>query len=136
MSEGRPKIRWARGFFRAWVVIFIIWSIPAAYINYDWSYERKDFSVKIGEKEYKTNRDFYNEDFLNQQREIDALINDKAKDPGDWPRSSDRNNWHIEHGPFLFRTLIPPFCWALIPPIILLVFGAMIGWAISGFKRA
>ncbi|MFT8367549.1 MAG: hypothetical protein ABF646_02230 [Acetobacter papayae] len=136
MSEERPKIRWARGFLRVWFIVFVLWAVPSFYYNYDPKYICPERNLRIGHVYYHVGEEFYTLNNEKKQETVDEIISSKHSNTEDWPTSSDRKSWHLSPRGYSFKSLTLPIEWSLIPPIALLVFGYMIGWAISGFKRA
>jgi hypothetical protein len=98
-------MNWRRGSFRAWLLLAVIWCGLIAV--YAWS------------------------DFNTTNMQMTMATNEPGcDDPKFIPLSCERQIDVATHG-----SLWAYVIWAMTPPLILLIFGAALGWAVSGFRK-
>lgn len=125
-QSSRRKVRWARGFFRAWIVLSVVWVVLVGlFMAESFPTEGKPwFAVEFeGER-------------LSRQELLEAASN--AKSAGNMvaeerflalANSVERRVSDAQRSAIWQRAIA-----AAIPPIVVLALGALIGWAARGFR--
>ena len=102
-------MNWARGFFRLWLAISLIWIITV------FAYEHVVVPAKIAA----------------QRACADARKGDASLgNPND---CFDKG--HVRFDDLISVDAIPYLGWALVPPFVILALGLILGWIFSGFRR-
>jgi len=139
-----------RGLFRLWIVLAILWFIPASYLRYDFlkPFLQKTSISFSGEKRRLTLTDPVDRDGfskLSRPEQIRSFISSGIL-PADIKQqalnelnSKGRLDYSIQDE-FYFRGILAewPISLALIlgPPLSLLLFGFLVAWIAAGFRQA
>ena len=102
-------MNWARGFFRLWLAISLIWIITV------FAYEHVVVPAKIAA----------------QRACADARKGDASL--GNPYDCFDKG--HVRFDDLISVDVVPYLGWALLPPFVILALGLILGWIISGFRR-
>jgi hypothetical protein len=128
MDKGSEKrVRWARGFFRAWVVIALLWAAFASFVAYDsFPSEAKPWF-----------RAEHDGQWLTKTELLDAA--DSARLAGDSATGDKLVGLAMTIDRQISEArLNAAFQWFLavtLPPMVLLALGALVGWVARGFQR-
>lgn len=85
MSDNKPRIRWGRGFFRAWVVVSVVWACASVLIFHsEIKYKSSDVHLEINGRDVTVG-----EEFLHLSREQqDKTVDEIAKSIGVHPNNT------------------------------------------------
>jgi hypothetical protein len=112
--NGRTRIRWKRGLFRAWVVFAVLWIAVAAWVQTRPLVPTGNpFQDLIDAIPYRTRNACEEAAKTNPQLVIEACVEEAHK-----------KNWRDAN----------KVMWVLLPPVLILLFGSVVGWAIQGFR--
>jgi hypothetical protein len=126
-AEAKPEaspILWKRGFFRAWVVAAVLWIAAAAWIQIE---PPTDYFADIGPPRIWRVEDYFADIFgpprtrsgCEEAAKTEPLVNVEA-----CVERAHMENWRDAR-----RVM-----WALLPPVLMLMFGGVIAWTIQGFR--
>jgi hypothetical protein len=120
-------VAWARGFFRVWVLLSIVWIGGAILVV-------THPPVQIGPPQFDETMPFLKITPSGKFMKSLAECRAEAKlDPGvDLQNCAEY--FEAERVQQLWR-FVRPTGWVVAPPLVLLFFGAAIGWALRGFRR-
>ena len=150
-------IRWARGFFRLWMLVAVLWVGAGAVLGVGGLMnpyvERQILLVPAATNEL-TMVPRWSAAYPNLQTLVaaDAIVETElaegyslyTRKDMSWPRLNSLTvegkvlvASHIQEQTAAQRSKMAPSVvgWVLLPPTVLLAFGWAIGWAISGFRR-
>lgn len=126
MAEARKAVRWARGFFRLWLVVALCWIVLTGWIAYqDYPSDSGYFAgIALGSERFTAQQVEAMKQRAADAGDIEAVnrFNQLLESKADEMR--DRRAQHVSQ----YRILIGA------PPLVLLLCGGLVAWIIRGFR--
>ena len=132
-------MQWGRGFFRAWILISVLWVGLAVMVGKPETYRQLWHKAKY-EIETSTGQRFILDTSMTRDQLVqvlDTTLRREEATPGNNVDSSTRDALlqQIDEGYREQDQALQAWIATIIPPVALLLLGIAIGWVIGGFRR-
>ena len=133
-------MRWRRGFFRAWIVISVVWVGLAVMIaqpdtyRHLWHKAKYEIATPSGQK-FTLDSSMPRDHLVGI---LDTALRQEEARPGGTkvePSTRDSLLQRIDEGYREQDQALQAWIATIIPPVALLMLGIAIGWVVGGFRR-